>query len=61
MEAGGPLGDQCENLGEVKNSWRRKYNIKEGELEAANAISRLPFWANQHMRIFLTYLMSLML
>jgi len=23
------------NLGEVKNSWRRKYNVKEGELEAA--------------------------
>ena len=23
------------NLAEVKNSWRRKYNIKEGELEAS--------------------------
>ena len=26
------------NLAEVKNSWRRKYNVKEGELEAAKVL-----------------------
>ena len=29
------------NLAEIKHSWRRKYNAKEGELEAVKVSSRV--------------------
>ncbi|KAF9502612.1 hypothetical protein BS47DRAFT_1490672 [Hydnum rufescens UP504] len=43
------LKTSVKNLGEIKNSWRRKYNIKEGELEAAKV--QFPPYpsANQHI------------